>query len=394
MLDFEFENKTKVIFGIGKVNELGELCKKIGKKLMLVTYNFTDEPGFKAIFNKVIKILNQSGFDPVVFDKAIQNPTTTIVDLGAEVAQNNKVDLIIGLGGGSAVDTAKAIAICAKTKRRIWDFLSGKNHTAEEIKESLPIIAIDTTAGTGTAVTMFFVLTNPSTSEKAGNGAPIVWPVYSIVDPELMLSVPKNVTASTGLDTFYHAFEAYLAKNSNPISDLFSFHAMKLVSIYLQMACNDGSNLKARENMALASILGGYAINNASAVLPHAIAHSISAFTNTAHGLAISAIIEPWIEFTYPVIPERINEVINILGTDLSGIPMEKSAKLAVLTFHDFKSKVGVDITLKKIGLKREFFKNVIEDTFAVMGGIVDQQPGNPVTKKDVEKILLKAYEL
>ncbi|MHB8280823.1 MAG: iron-containing alcohol dehydrogenase [Candidatus Humimicrobiaceae bacterium] len=395
MQNFDFENKVKLIFGSGRINELGRLCKDTGSKPMLVTtHKLADKKGFGIILERVLKILKDSGFDPVVYDRAVLNPIAESVDEAVKIARDNGVDFIIGLGGGSAVDTAKAIAVSAKTGRPILDYLYGEGHETLEIKEALPIIAIDTTAGTGTATTMFFVVTNPKTNEKSGNGSPVTWAKYSIVDPELMLGIPKDVTAATGLDTFYHALEAYVANNANPISDIFSIRSIELCQKYLPVAYDDGKNIEARENMALASVLAGYAINSASTVLLHAIGHSISGFTNVAHGLAVSALSEAWIEFTYPSSPKRINKVMKIFNIDLNGLAVGEAAKKATKAMYDFKKRIGVNITLKGTGLKNAQLIDVADDTFTVMQGCVDRQPGKPVTKNDVQLILQNSYKL
>ena len=395
MQSFNFENKVKLIFGSGRINELGVICKDTGAKPMLVTtHKLSDKKGFGIILEKVLKILKDSGFNPVVYDRAVLNPTTESVDEAVKIARDNNVDFIIGLGGGSAVDTAKAIAVSAKTGRPILDYLYGEDHVALEIKEALPVIAIDTTAGTGTATTMFFVVTNLKTNEKSGNGAPVTWAKYSLVDPELMVGIPKDVTAATGLDAFYHAFEAYVANNANPIADIFSIKAIELCKKYLPAAYDDGKNIEARENMALASVMAGYAINSSSTVLLHAIGHSVSGFTNIAHGLALSALSDAWIEFTYPSSPERINEVMKIFNVDLDGLTVGEAAKKAAKAMNDFKKRLGVDITLKGTGLKDTQLIDVTDDTFTVMQGCVDRQPGKPVTKKDVRQILNNAYNI
>jgi alcohol dehydrogenase len=395
MKNFDFENKVKLIFGFDRINELGRLCKDTGTKPMLVTtHKLADKNGFGVILERVLKILKDSNIDSVIYDRAVLNPTTDSVDEAVKIARENGVDFIIGLGGGSAVDTAKAIAVSAKTGRPIIDYLYGEGHEALEIKEALPIIAIDTTAGTGTATTMFFVVTNPETNEKSGNGSPVTWAKYSIVDPGLMLGIPKDVTAATGLDTFYHAFEAYVSNNSNPISDIFSVRSIELCQKYLPSAYDDGKNIEARENMALASVLAGYAINSSSTVLLHAIGHSVSGFTNVAHGLALSALSEAWIEFTYPSSPKRINETMKIFNIDLNGLAVDEAAKKASMAMHDFKKRLGIDITLKGTGLKSSQLTDVADDTFTVMQGCVDRQPGKPVTKNDVRQILQNSYKL
>ena len=209
-----------------------------------------------------------------------------------------------------------------------------------------------------------------------------------------MLTIPKSITAPTGLDAFYHAMEAYLANCAFPISDIFAIRSMKLAAKYLKTAFNKGDDMEAREGMALASTLAGYSITSSSTTLLHAIGHSISGYTNIAHGLALSAILEPWTKFTFPSAPERFTEVLKILGTDLGGMDIKKAAIKAAEAMQDLKASVDVDITIKKAGLDISKIDNIADDTFSAMQGCVDVQPGDPVTKKDVLIILKEAFKL
>ncbi|MCL4378284.1 MAG: iron-containing alcohol dehydrogenase [Actinobacteria bacterium] len=394
MLNFEFENKVKLYFGTGKINKLGKLCKKIGKHPMLVTtHELSNKKGFGIILYRVIDILEKSGFNPVIYDRAVLNPTTISIDEGIKIAVANNVDFVIGLGGGSGVDTAKAIAVGVKSGRPIWDFFNCKEHEASDIKEAIPIVAVDTTAGTGTAVTKFFVITNPVTKEKAGNGSKDTYANFSIVDPELMKLVPRNVTSYTGMDVFFHAFEAFLSTSSNPISDLFALKAIELVKDNLPLVYDDGEDLKARENMALASIYAGYAIDAAAVVLLHSMGHSISGITGAAHGAALSSLSEAWLKYTYPSAYKKINRVIEIFGVNLKDIKKNEASAKAVNVIHDFKIRVGAGITLRKTGISEADYNQIVQDTFSTMQFCIDNQPGKPVKKEDMLVILKGAYK-
>jgi alcohol dehydrogenase len=393
MKNFEYENKSKLYFGSGSINEIGDICIKTGGKPMLVTtHSIEDKMGFGKILDRVIDILSKNKIQPIIFDRATLNPTTDSVDEAVETAIKEKVDYLIGLGGGSAVDTSKAIAVAAKTGKPIWNYLNGHEQKAEEILDALPVIAVDTTAGTGTAVTKFFVVTNSETKEKSGNGCVATYPAASIVDPELMLSIPEKVTSATGLDVLFHALESFVATKSNKISDMYAIEAIKLVKKYLPIAYNDGSNLEARENMALASMLAGYSIDSSTVVLAHSIAHAISGITGTAHGLAIASISDSWLSYTYPDAEDKINEVINIFGTDLAKSKGRK-AQDACRIINDFKSSIGVTLTLKDTGITESLFKKIVDDTFATMQYCVDFQPGKKIREEEILKILVDSYK-
>ncbi|MGC9308764.1 MAG: iron-containing alcohol dehydrogenase, partial [Thermoplasmatota archaeon] len=236
-------NPVKVVFGSGTVENIGSLVREHGGAALIVTGQSSMKK--TGVLDRVVASLDETGVESMVFDKVEPNPSFPTVDAGAEQAK--ECDLVIGLGGGSAMDAAKAIAIAAANNRPIADFYNG-----EEPLRTMPIFAIASTAGTGSEVDRYFVLTNPKTKGKHGWGHPSTYPEAAIVDPAVMATMPPRLTASTGLDAFFHALEAYISLKATPMSDLYAREALRRIIDDLPVAYRHGDDMDARSSMALA----------------------------------------------------------------------------------------------------------------------------------------------
>ncbi|MBC7189791.1 iron-containing alcohol dehydrogenase, partial [Candidatus Aerophobetes bacterium] len=284
---------TDIIFGKGALEKLGTEAKKLGSKALVVTGKKSMQK--LGILQKTVEILEKEGVKTVVFSGVEPNPTVETVNRGAQKAIEEKCDLIIGLGGGSSIDTAKNIAVVAGhfegKEISIWEF-AGINPDARSItSKTLPIVAITSTSGTGSHVSRFAVATNTQTKQKVGIMSPFVCPKLSIVDTEILRYLPPSITAQTGFDVMAHVTECFVSKLSNPITDLYCLKAIEFVFTYLPRAFKDGEDMEARYNMALADTYAGWALNTSRAVLPHAMSHPVSAFyPEIAHGTALAAL--------------------------------------------------------------------------------------------------------
>lgn len=216
MKSFNYHQPTEIRFGRGRVNEVGEAVARFGKRCLLVTV--TSFPEIEPMYEKVKDSLGAAGVEVAHFDKVVPNPTTDIVTQGAEMAKEHNADVVLGVGGGSSMDTAKAIAVEATHEGTAWDYLFFRDTQPSE--KTLPIIEVTTTSGTGSNVTQVAVISNPAEKYKSAIYNSIIYPDVSIVDPELMLTVPEHITASTGFDVFAHAFESYIHPNGSPYTDL------------------------------------------------------------------------------------------------------------------------------------------------------------------------------
>jgi len=372
-----FSIPTEIVYGVGCLQEIGEKVAAFGKNAMLVC-----DPFFAAngLAKKLQAILAAADVAAVIYDGVVPNPTTDSIDAGVNIARQNNCDVIIGLGGGSSMDTAKAISVGTTHDGPIWDYAIGnKDITAK----ALPIVAITTTSGTGSQCTCFSVITNPLTKQKPGMGSPFILPKLAVVDPDLIKSAPARLTFETGFDVFCHAVEAYTSTIASPISDVFAEKALNLVSEFLPRAFNDGSDMDARYNMALADTYAGIAINHGCVSVGHVIAHVISGHLHhIAHGSALYSVYKGVLKFNSQALPEKHKFIANCL---------DKGNDDICSAFDKFFSQFNFTTELPAaLNAKAGLSQTLANDTFTYMKGIADLNPIEACAG-DVEKILAEA---
>jgi alcohol dehydrogenase len=379
MLDFEFNQSQKIVFGTGKINEAGNLGKVFGKRAILVCDPFCRQSGTAG---RVLNSLKAAGISCAVYDEVIPNPTCDSIDKAAALALATDSEFVIGLGGGSSMDTAKGTAVAARQPGGIWDYAIGNKPISDNV---MPVMAISTTSGTGSQCTMFAVITNPRTRQKPGMGSPYILPKIAIIDPELMLTLPQGQTLITGFDVFCHAVEAYTSNASSPISDVYAERAIELTARYLPTVYREGGNLEARSMMALADTFAGMAINNAVVSLAHVMAHVIGGHCeDVAHGDALYAIYREVLKFNSAALPEKHCFIARQL---------EPGSDDVVSAFdHFYKQFSFINKFKEKCRLEPNLIDIVAKDTFTYMSGIVGL---NPVTADvdAVRQIIRKSVE-
>jgi len=333
--------------------------------------------------------LREAGMQVVVYDEISPNPKTHEIDKGVEVFAREGCSLAIGFGGGSAMDAAKAIALVAKNGGTVCDFIAGGERRYEKIRESYPCVCISTTSGTGSEATQYAVVNNPETHEKSSPDYPCLFPVASIVDPELTLDLPAGITAQTGVDAFYHAMEAYLCKVATPYSDIIAIDCMGRVARNLEKALNDPHDLEARSQLAWASTLGGIAIALTATNGIHAIGNSISGLTDIAHGRALASVGVAFLDYTWDAEIERHAVVARILGAR-PGLPDKDAAGQCGTLMRGFLGRTGVGATLTDIGVAEDQFELITDVTFTgMLYGI--QVSLKELDKPDVIRIMKNA---
>lgn len=370
MFNFEFSQLQKIVFGAGKINEVGNIGTIFGKRAILVCDPFCCQSGTA---DKVVNSLKLAGISCAVYDKVIPNPTCDSIDKAAVLAHETSSEFVIGLGGGSSMDTAKGLAVAATHSGGIWDYAIGNKPVSDN---TLPVIAISTTSGTGSQCTMFSVITNPRTRQKPGMGSPYILPKVAIIDPELMLTLPQGQTLITGFDVFCHAVEAYTSNASSPISDVYAEKSIELSARYLPVVYRDGGNLEARGMMALADTFSGMAINNAVVSLAHVLAHVIGGHCeDIAHGDALYAIYREVLKFNSVALPEKHRFIAQQL----------KPGSEDVVNAFDFfyKQFSFVNKFKEKCRLEPKLIDIVANDTFTYMSGVVGLNP----VKTDVDSV-------
>lgn len=374
---FNFNSSAEIVFGCDATKQLGEKAVKLGHRHMIVCDPFCVKSGLAGQLEKNLK---DAGADTIVYDGVIPNPTVELIDRGAELARSFKADVIIGLGGGSSIDSAKGIAVAAAHEGSIWDYAIGKKNISSA---TLPVIAVTTTSGTGSHCTCFSVISNNETKQKPGMGAPYIKPRFAFVDPELMLSMPPSLTLMTGFDVFAHAVEAYTSKAASPMSDMHAEKALELSGRWLAEAYRNGNNLEARSAMALADTCAGIAISNGVVTLAHVMAHVIGGhYHDIPHGDALFSIYREVLAFNKSSCPDKERFIANCIDKGNDDILSAYDNFIKTFKFEKrLKQKYQTDSGLAK---------RIACDTFTYMKGITELNPVS-ADEKDVEEILIRS---
>lgn len=341
---------TRNVFGEGAVQEAGDLVKSLGaKKCLIVTDRYLGQIGMA---DRVQGILKKAGIGACIFAGAEPNPTDKNVEAGARFYQENECNSIISLGGGSSHDCAKGIGLVAANGGQIADF-EGVDKSS---KPMIPLMAINTTAGTASEITRFCIITDTSRKVKMAIVDWRVTPQIAINDPELMKGMPPSLTASTGMDALTHAIEAYVSTDANPLTDAAAIMAIKMISHYLPKAVANGNYMKARDKMAYAQYLAGIAFNNASLGYVHAMAHQLGGFYNLPHGVC-NAILLPYVE-SYNLIGNmnRFRDVAQAMGVQVEGISVTCAAEKAIEAIKKLSRQLEIPTDLKQLGVREEDF--------------------------------------
>ena len=347
-MSYQFYVPTRTLFGAGKLNEL-HMQNMPGKKAMVVISNGKSmkETG---ILDRVLKELAQAGAETAVFDRVQANPLRSTVMDGAAYARKNECDFIVALGGGSVMDASKAMAAMATNEGDIWDYMNSGTGGGKSITEkALPVICITTTAGTGSEADQWGVITNDETNEKIGfGGYDCLFPVLSVVDPELMVSVPPKYTAYQGFDALFHSTECYISNAHNQMGDMLAMTAIANIGKYLVRAVKDGTDLEARGGMAFANNLSGQVMTVSCCTSEHSMEHAMSAYhQELPHGAGLIMISAAYYQHFVDchVCDERFIEMAKALGkTDAvcaqdfvdALLQLQKDCGVAELKMSDF----------------------------------------------------------
>lgn len=371
MTAFDYRNPVQLQFGPGKFKAVGEVAVQYGKKALLVASDSAKPTGQLEALQEY---LDAAGVGHAVFDQFMQNPLSTLVEAGADVARKEQCDLVIGIGGGSAMDMAKGIAFSALNEGSIWDYVFGRKTGTR----ALPMILIPTTAGTGSEANRTAVFTNPETNDKKGLVNPLIYPKVAIIDPELMLTLPKRVIAGPGADVLFHALESYISKNAHPVSEMFSLRAIELISQYLPVVYDDVKNVDAWEKVTFASTLAGMAIDCAGTTLPHALQHPMGGLLNVVHAEGIAAMYMPFMEYTWAAAPEKFAAIAKAMGVDTRDMSVEEAAFSSIEAVRTLLTKVNMVPKLSELGVREEHFDWMINNALTTMKVVLSNNPRVP----------------
>jgi len=336
------------VLGQGAVDDAIGDIKTLGFKHALIV---TDKPLVNiGLVGEVAEKLGQNGITSTIYDGVQPNPTVTNVEAGLALLKANKCDFVISLGGGSPHDCAKGIALVATNGGSIKDY-EGLDQSA---KPQLPLVAINTTAGTASEMTRFCIITDEARHIKMAIVDKHTTPLLSVNDPELMLKKPASLTAATGMDALTHAVEAYVSIAANPITDACAIKAMELIQANLVNAVENGQDINAREQMAYAQFLAGMAFNNASLGYVHAMAHQLGGFYDLPHGVCNALLLPHVQEYNAQVVPARLKDIAKAMGVDVSGMTDEQGASAAIAAIKKLSVAVKIPENLTLLGVKAE----------------------------------------
>lgn len=383
-LSFSFSLPTKIHFGEGLLEKAGDEVSALGgKKAMIVT-----DPGVIAagIAERVMSSLRAAGIEYIVFDRVKPNPRDYDVEEGYRLAVGTGVDVLVGVGGGSAIDTAKAIGVLvAHGGGRVQDYVDPNNIT----QKPMPLVAIPTTAGTGTEVTTFAIITDTERKFKMGLWHPYLAPTVALVDPSTTKSVPPALTASTGLDALTHAIEAYTCKLANPVTDALAIYAIRLIARSLRRAVENGSDVQARTDMMLGSMIAGMAFGASDVGGAHAMGEAIGGKYDVPHGVSC-AIFLPYItEFNMDSNVSKYADVAIAMGVEATGRSSEAVAREGVEAIKQLCRDLKVP-SLKEVGVRAEDFEELAE---AAANNVSAPSNPKPAGKEEYLMLFKRAWD-
>ncbi len=349
----EFRMPKSVLYGRNSLEKLGEQSKKLGKRAFIVTDTIMEKLGY---VEKCIQQLNKKSITVSTYNKVDAEPTNIHVLEALSLCKEEKCDFIIGIGGGSCIDAAKAVAVLYTNGGEVEDYVQ---KDIEIENNPLPLIAIPTTSGTGSEVTSVAVITNKKTDVKMMMKHPSFIPKVAIIDPVLTSSLPPQITAATGIDALCHAIEAYISKVSQPLTDVLALSAIESIMKYLRIAYEDGRNMEAREAMMIASLQAGIAFSNASVTLVHGMSRPVGALFHVPHGISNAILLPTVLEFTKTSAMKRLAKIGRSLNKDLYS---NSDEEVADYTLGEIK-KLCFDLripNLKEYGIDEIEFENAI----------------------------------
>lgn len=374
---FNYFLPVNLVFGKGKVQEIGKLASMHGSTAMIVTGGNSVKAN--GTYDRVRALLEEAGMTTVLFDKVTPNPLTTTVDEGGRIAKQQHVDVVIGLGGGSAMDSAKGIAFMAENEGGVSEYIYGERTSSK----ALPLILVPTTFGTGSEANGFSVMTNPANGDKKSLRSPALVATASIVDPDLMRTMPSSVIAANGCDMLCHCIEAYTANNAQPFTDALALYAIPLIANNIVSLYRGEGTDEQWAKVCLAGTIGGMIINTAGVGLGHAMEHPVSGLKNITHGKGLAAIEPATIEATYQYNRFKYGRIARVLG----GFTAEDCAPRMKTLLRD----LDLDVTLSDLGIEKKDIPWLAQNTHKVSPGNLVNTPGSELVTS--EESLEKLYE-
>jgi alcohol dehydrogenase class IV len=383
---WEFYLPTRLIFGRGSLDRLGIEVKSLGEPVLLVTgRSALRESG---ILDRVVQILKKEDINFLLYDQVSPEPDTLVVDRGVILVRQNRCKVVVGIGGGSTIDVAKAIAGLGLEEdfNSVAEYLEGEGSKRLN-SYGIPFIAVPTTAGTGAEVTKNAVIINRSTRSKRSFRSKYLFARIAIIDPTLTLNLPREITASTGMDTLSHLIEGYVSRKSNTLTDILAIKGISLVGESLISVYRNGWNLEAREKMCLASLLGGIVLVNSGLGIAHGVAAFLGALYGVPHGLANGILLPHAIEFNLSTSTHKFKSIASALGQKIDGLLDEEAGYKAFTAVERIVKELEIPRSLREFGVKVEDLPELAEKSLTS-----NSTKGNPreVSYEDLLSLLKK----
>ncbi|MDM0800802.1 L-threonine dehydrogenase [Clostridium perfringens] len=370
-MSYKFFMPAISLMGADCLKDAGDQVRELGfKKALIVTDKVLGQIG---IVKKVTDVLDNKNIEYAIYDETKPNPTVKNVNDGLALLKEKECDFVISLGGGSAHDCAKGIALLATNGGEIKDY----EGVDKSKKPQLPMVGINTTAGTGSEMTLFAIITDEERHIKMALVDKHLTPIIAVNDPMLMLAMPKSLTAATGMDALTHAIEAYVSTSATPITDACAEKAIELISNYLVNAVENGQDVEARDMMAYAEYLAGMAFNNASLGYVHAMAHQLGGFYNLPHGVC-NAILLPHVqEYNKATSASRLAKIAKIMGGNIEGLTDEQGADLCIDMIKSLSQTIGIPEGLGVLGVKESDFETLATNALNDACSLTNPRKGN-----------------
>ncbi len=370
-MSYKFFMPAISLMGADCLKDAGDQLGELGfKKALIVTDKVLGQIG---IVKKVTDVLDNKNIEYAIYDETKPNPTVKNVNDGLALLKEKECDFVISLGGGSAHDCAKGIALLATNGGEIKDY----EGVDKSKKPQLPMVGTNTTAGTGSEMTLFAIITDEERHIKMALVDKHLTPIIAVNDPMLMLAMPKSLTAATGMDALTHAIEAYVSTAATPITDACAEKAIELISNYLVNAVENGQEVEARDMMAYAEYLAGMAFNNASLGYVHAMAHQLGGFYNLPHGVC-NAILLPHVqEYNKSTSASRLAKIAKIMGGNIEGLTDEQGADLCIDMIKSLSQTIGIPEGLGVLGVKESDFETLATNALNDACSLTNPRKGN-----------------
>jgi len=379
------EGVKKTIFGSGAVNQIGMECKSLGASRVLIVMDRTLAQ--TDICSRIQELISKSRLKAFLYPEVTPEPDPMLADLGAELSKKEKAQCVIGVGGGSTMDVAKAIGVLAKNDGKAVDYI-GLNKVK---KAGLPAIMVPTTAGTGSETTFTSVFTMRETKTKGGINSPFLYPHTAILDPELTLELPPYVTAYTGMDALTHAIESFTSVRAHFMSEPISLKAVELISENLRGAVFQGNNIAFREKMIMGSYLAGLGLAMSGVSAVHALAYPLGALFDIPHGIANALLLPYVLEYNYPGDINKFCQLAIAMDQEIEGLSSREAASLVAEAVYDLAMDIGIPLSLKALNIPEESITEMAQGAMKVEVPIKNNP--RPMTVDVVEEIYRHAFE-